>query len=161
MVDLSHLHPDWQALAMRPVTERLTHLGTVRWIGYPRAHQALAQLERLLVEEPGKIRPQNLLIVGPSNNGKTMIAEKFRRAHPQCVSDNREHEVMPVLMVQMPAEAAISRLFSAILGALGAPVGLYSRQDVREILTMRLMHTVGVRMLVIDEVHNLLAPSPI
>ncbi len=23
MVDLSHLHPDWQALAMRPVTERL------------------------------------------------------------------------------------------------------------------------------------------
>lgn len=159
MVDLSHLHPDWQALAMRPVTERLTHLGTVRWIGYPRAHQTLAQLERLLVEEPGKIRPQNLLIVGPSNNGKTMIAEKFRRAHPQCVSDNREHEVMPVLMVQMPAEAAISRLFSAILGALGAPVGLYSRQDVREILTMRLMHTVGVRMLVIDEVHNLLGAT--
>jgi superfamily II DNA or RNA helicase len=38
-------------------------------------------------------------------------------------------------------------------------VGLYSRQDVREILTMRLMHTVGVRMLVIDEVHNLLGAT--
>ncbi len=24
----------------------------------------------------------NLLLIGPTNNGKTMIIEKFRRAHP-------------------------------------------------------------------------------
>lgn len=82
MVNLNHLGPEANALAMLPGIERLARLRMERWIGYTRANQALAQLEALLFDEPGKLRPQNLLIVGPNNNGKTMIAEKFHRAHP-------------------------------------------------------------------------------
>jgi hypothetical protein len=159
VVNLNHLRPETHALAMLPSIERLARLSVERWIGYTRAHQGLALLEALLSEEPDKVRPQNLLIVGPSNNGKTMIAEKFRRAHPQRISDDGEHEVIPVLMVQMPAEATPSRFYTALLVAMGTPVGFYGRHDVREALTLRLMRTVGVRLLIIDEVHNLLGAT--
>jgi hypothetical protein len=146
---------------MLPSSERLAQLRVERWIGYTRATQALVQFEALFTDEPGKLRPQNLLIVGPSNNGKTMIAEKFRRAHPQRISDNGEHEVIPVVMVQMPAVATVNRLQTALLVTLGTPVGFYGRNDVREALTLRLMRTVGVRLLIIDEVHNLLGATAI
>ncbi len=156
---LEHLHPDTRALAMLPVAERLAHLVADRWIGYTRAHQVLTQLEALFVYEPGKVRPHNLLIVGPTNNGKTMVAEKFRRMHPQHTSADGEHEVMPVLKVQMPAEAAVTRLYSMLLVALANPIGLPSRIDLREVLVLRLMREVKVRLLVIDEVHNLLGAT--
>jgi hypothetical protein len=159
MVNLPHLGTEANELAMLPGVERLARLRTERWIGYTRANQALAKLEALLSDEPGKLRPQNVLIVGPSNNGKTMIAEKFHRAHPQRVSTDGEHEVMPVLMMQMPAEATANRLHTALQVALGTPVGFYGRHDVREALTLRLMRTVGVRMLIIDEAHNLLGAT--
>ena len=159
MVNLNHLGPEASVLAMLPGVERLARLRMERWIGYTRANQAIAQLEALLSDEPGKLRPQNLLIVGQSNNGKTMIAEKFYRAHPQRISDDGEHEVIPVLMLQMPAEATANRLHTALQITLGTPVGFYGRHDMREALTLRLMRTVGVRMLIIDEVHNLLGAT--
>ncbi len=159
MVSLSHLGPEARSLAMLPSAERLARLRIERWIGYTCAHQALLQLEALLSDEPGKLRPKNILIVGPSNNGKTMIAEKFHRAHPQRMSEDGEHEVIPVLMLQMPAEATANRLHTALQATLGTPVGFYGRHDVREALTLRLMRTVGVRMLIIDEVHNLLGAT--
>ncbi|EPK3350627.1 TniB family NTP-binding protein, partial [Pseudomonas aeruginosa] len=49
-----------------------------RWIGYPRAVEALNRLEALYAW-PNKQRMPNLLLVGPTNNGKSMIVEKFRR----------------------------------------------------------------------------------
>ena len=114
----------------------------------------------LLSDEPGKLRPQNLLIVGPSNNGKTMIAEKFHRAHPQHISDNGEHEVIPVLVMQMPAEATVNRFYTSLLTKLGTPVRSFNKgYNIREVLTLQIMRTVGVRMIIIDEVHNLLGAN--
>jgi len=159
VVSLAHLHPATHALALLPAAERLARCGAEHWIGYTRANQVLARLDALFVDEPGKVRPHNLLLVGPSNNGKTMIAEKFCRAHPQRTSDDGEREVIPVLMVQMPAAATATRFHTALLGALGAPVGYYARPDIREAFTLRLMREVGVRVLIIDELHNLLGAS--
>jgi hypothetical protein len=88
-----------------------------------------------------------------------MLAEKFRRLHPSSASQDGGHEVIPVLMVQMPPEATVSRLYTALLVALGTPVGLYGRTDGREALALRLLRTVGTRLLIIDEVHNLLGAS--
>jgi len=137
--------------------ERLPHLNMERWIGYTRANQMLGQLDALYTNEPGKLRPQNLLIVSPSNNGKTRIAEKFVRSHPQRNSDDGNSEIIPVLKVQMPPEATNNRFYTVLLTELGTPVGYFGHHIMRETLTLRLMRTVGVRMLIIDEVHNLLS----
>lgn len=125
MVGLNHLNPETQAVALLPSMERIAHLNVERWIGYTRANQMLGQLEALYTNEPEKLRPQNLLIVSPSNNGKTRIAEKFVRLHPQKNSDDGNSEIIPVLKVQMPPEATNNRFYTVLLTALGTPVGYF------------------------------------
>jgi hypothetical protein len=102
----------------------------------------------------------NLVIIGQTSNGKTMIVEKFRRDHPSGLSVDGEHEVIPVVLVQMPSEPDLKRFYAAILRAVQAPP-----RPPRELLarvedfTLRLLQRIGVRVLIIDEVHNLLGGS--
>ena len=105
IIDLSHLLPAAQGLARLPADERIQRLRADRWIGYPRAVEALNRLEALYAW-PNKQRMPNLLLVGPTNNGKSMIVEKFRRTHPASSDADQEH--IPVLVVQMPS-ASTSR----------------------------------------------------
>ena len=152
--DLAHLHPSLRSIARLPAAERLRHVRADRWIGYPRATAALERLETLY-GWPTRQRMPNLLLLGPTNNGKSMIVEKFRRIHPPVWHPDREQ--IPVLVVQMPSDPSVGRFYVAVLAALGAP--LQPRQRVAELeqLAVRLLRAVGVRVLVIDELHNVLA----
>ncbi|MGW3661064.1 TniB family NTP-binding protein [Streptomyces sp. NPDC005151] len=152
-VDLSHLHPAAQQIARLPDAERLRYVRADRWIGYPRAIEALERLETLL-SWPSKQRMPNLLLIGPTNNGKSMIVEKFRRTNPPISHPDREE--IPVLAVQMPSDPSVIRFYTVLLAALGAPLrARYRLADVEQ-LALRLLRSAGVRMLVIDELHNVL-----
>lgn len=151
--DLSHLHPSAQRLAQLPAAERLRHVRADRWVGYTRASQAIEQLETLLAW-PSRQRMPNLLLTGPTNNGKSMIIEKFRRAHPPVSHPDREE--IPVLVVQMPSEPSTARFYAALLAATGAPARARARLPELEQLVLRVLRATGVRMLVIDELHNIL-----
>ena len=158
-MDMAHLCSEARDLALLPASERLAGMPANRWIGYTRASSAITLLEHMLANEPGRIRPRNLLIVGPTNNGKTAIAGRFLRDHPQCSSEAGDHEVFSVLLVQMPPAPTVARLYAAILVGLGVPGALHQRSPDREGAALRLLRKVECRMLVIDEVHNLLAAS--
>lgn len=152
--DLTHLHPSVQMIARLPADERLRHVRADRWIGYSRASEALERLEALH-EWPKKQRMPNLLLLGPTNNGKSMIIEKFRRLHPPV--SHADQEQMPVLTMQMPSEPSVSRFYVALQAALGAPLRPRQHVSVLEQATLSLLRAVGVRVLVIDELHNVLA----
>jgi hypothetical protein len=153
LVDLSHPHPAAQQIARLPDAERLRYVRADRWIGYPRAAEAVQRLETLLAW-PSKQRMPNLLLIGPTNNGKSMIVEKFRRTHPSI--SHPECEEIPVLAVQMPSDPSVIRFYTALLATLGAPLrARYRLADVEQ-LALRLLRSAGVRMLVIDELHNVL-----
>ena len=152
--DLSHLRPSAQELTRLPAPERIQRIRADRWIGYTSALDALSRLETLY-NWPSKQRMPNLLLIGPTNNGKSMIVERFRRQHPPSSSADQEH--IPVLCVQMPSEPSVARFYVALLAALGAPLRLHQRLPELEQLALSLLRSVGVRMLVIDELHNLLA----
>jgi hypothetical protein len=152
--DLSHLHPTAQAVARLPTAERIDRIRADRWIGYPRAVEAVDRLQTLL-GWPRKQRMPNLLLVGPTNNGKSMIIERFRRQHLPTTEPDREH--IPVVCVQMPSEPSPLRFYTAILSALGAPLRPRPRVVELEQLALSLLRQVGARMLVIDELHNVLA----
>lgn len=152
--DLTHLIEGARGIAALPAAERIRHIRADRWIGYPRAVDALDRLESLL-DWPSRQRMPNLLLVGPTNNGKSMIIEKFRRRHrPVSVEDR---EVIPVLCVQMPSDPSVSRFYVAVHAALGAPIRPRRRVAELEQVALSLMRATGVRMLVIDELHNVLA----
>jgi len=78
--DYAHLHPSVRRFADEDAQSRIRRIRTDRWIGYARAEAVLAALEDLR-SFPKRTRMPNLLLVGPSNNGKTMIVEKFRSEH--------------------------------------------------------------------------------
>jgi hypothetical protein len=147
-----------QGLARLPADERIHRLRADRWIGYPRAVEALNRLETLYAW-PNKQRMPNLLLVGPTNNGKSMIVEKFRRTHPASSDADQEH--IPVLVVQMPSEPSVIRFYVALLAAMGAPLRPRPRLPEMEQLALALLRKVGVRMLVIDELHNVLAGNSV
>ncbi|WP_329375687.1 TniB family NTP-binding protein [Streptomyces sp. NBC_01483] len=155
-VDLSHLLPAAQQIARLPDAERLRYVRADRWIGYPRATEALGRLETLL-SWPSKQRMPNLLLIGPTNNGKSMIVEKFRRGHPPVSHPDREE--IPVLVVQMPSEPSVIRFYTALLAALGAPLRARYRVADLEQAVLRLLRAAEVRVLVIDELHNVLGGS--
>ncbi len=152
--DLTHLVEGARGIARLPAAERIRHIRADRWIGYPRAVDALERLESLL-DWPSRQRMPNLLLVGPTNNGKSMIIEKFRRRHRPVSAE--DHEVIPVLCVQMPSDPSVSRFYVALHAALGAPIRPRRRVAELEQIALALLRTTEVRMLVIDELHNVLA----
>lgn len=156
--DLDHLIPSAQKTAQLPGAERIARIRADRWIGYTQAQKALAKLEDLFTH-PERQRMPNLLIVGPTNNGKTMLVEKFRRQHPVTTSDDGQTEQIPILAMQMPSDPTISRFYTMLLYSLNAPSFGSRRVSDLEELSLRILRQVGLRMLVIDELHNVLAGS--
>lgn len=157
-LDLQHLIPASRPTARLSNSERINHIRADRWIGYTRARAALDRLDELLAW-PKKQRMPNLLILGPTNNGKSMIVEKFRRQYPGSTPmDEEEDPVIPVVVVQMPPEPRVSRFYVMLLASIGTQAYFgRSRASELEHLALNQLRNVKARMLVIDELHNVLA----
>jgi len=156
MTDLSHLAPAAQELANQPDDIRIGRILADRWIAYLRATEAIKRLDWLL-RHPKRLRMPNLLLVGPTNNGKTMITERFRREHGKKTPTVPGVDTVPVLRVQTPNTADPRRFYNAILTALGAPERPGDALAKKEQQALHLLRKTGVQVLVIDEIHNVLA----
>lgn len=154
--NLSQLTTTAQAVAVLPDAERIARIRAERWIGYSRAREALAKLEELLTH-PVRQRMPNLLLIGPTNNGKSMLIEKFRRAHIVEPAPQAEADIIPVVTMQMPSDPSVSRFYALLLTRLGVP--LHGRRKVVDLegRALRGLRAVGMQVLVIDELHNMLA----
>lgn len=162
-LDLAHLHPGAREHALLPDDERVRRVRAERWIGYPRATAALRRLDELW-DWPSRQRMPNLLIAGPTNNGKSMIIEKFRRTVDARVAATPEERLtppIPLVVMQMPSEPSVTRFYAALLDACGSPdpVGGQSRPRAVDLerTAMWWLGGNGLRVLVIDELHNVLA----
>jgi type II secretory pathway predicted ATPase ExeA len=151
-----HLLPKVAAYLDRPTPERIDYIRSPRWIGYPRAQETLDRLENLLAH-PRSHRMPNLLIVGDTNNGKTMLVQRFCNRHKPEDNPDGEAAVVPVLYVQAPPIPDESRFYNAILELLFAPYKPGDRADRKQFQAIKLLRTVGLKMLVIDEIHHILA----
>lgn len=156
---LDHLNAEtrrWMAGASD--AERVTRILTDRWITYPRAAFALDRLS-WLVRHPRRIRMPNLLLVGPTNNGKTMISQKFVRDHPPSRGEGDLRETTPVLYIQCPDQADPRRFHHRIALGLGAPSNPADTLARKEDQALFLLREAQVRVLIIDEMHNILTGS--
>lgn len=136
--------------------ERINYIRSPRWIGYDTANSILERLESLLTY-PKTHRMPNLLVVGNTNNGKTMLVKRFCSRHQP--EDNKEGKsiVVPVLFVQAPPVPDEGRFYNTILDLLFAPYKPSDRVDRKQFQVIKLMREVGLRMLIIDEVQHILA----
>lgn len=160
--DYSHLHDSVRPLLAESNESRIRRIRADRWVGYARADAALSAFEELLTF-PKRTRMPNLLLCGPTNNGKSMVLEKFRRAHLPMAADVTSEGIarIPVLKIQMPPGPDERRFFGAILDALALPHGASQSVSRRQDSALQLMQSTGVNLLIIDEAHNLLAGSQV
>ena len=101
MGDGRHLHAAAREALALPPAARIDHMRRPRWIGYTRARQLLDKLDDLLTH-PKTHRMPNLLIVGDTNAGKTMLANRFVQLHPADDNPEGEAVIVPVLAIQAP-----------------------------------------------------------
>jgi hypothetical protein len=160
--DYPHLHDSVRVLVSESDESRIRRIRADRWVGYARADAALSAFEELLTF-PKRTRMPNLLLCGPTNNGKSMLLEKFRRAHPPVLAGVTSEGVasVPVLKIQMPPGPDERRFFGAILDTLALPHGASESVSRRQDSALRLMQSTGVSLLIIDEAHNLLAGAQV
>lgn len=150
---LSAAAAGWLAL---PAAERIERIRSPRWIGYPRTKSIIAKLEDLLTW-PKSHRMPNLLLVGDTNNGKTMLVQRFRSLHPAHDNPQGQGVRVPVLVIQAPPTPDEGRFYNAILELLFAPYKPNDRVDKKQAQVVKLLRYVGLQMLVIDEIHHILA----
>ena len=154
--NLDHLHTgDWSFLE-DSTEERVTRLYSPKWVAYARGNEALARMGHLLNHPPSGRMPC-MLLHGDSNIGKTMIVEKFLRDNPNVCNDLNEVEVRRCVHLQMPAKPSDDKLYAQIVEGLGIQAPINRRGVDMELLGLRLLHRQPPKMMIIDEVHHLLA----
>jgi len=129
------------------------------WIDYEKAREILHRLEKIIRYGPGRVRPPNILLISPSNNGKSMIIEKFRRDHTPEKKEGGDAEILPVIVLQMPTQPTFNRFYAELLAELGTPHSRWLRSHALEQAALKTLRAVSARILIIDELHNLLAGS--
>jgi hypothetical protein len=138
--------------------ERINLILSERWIGYTNAKEILGKLDELLTY-PKRHRMPNLLIVGDTNNGKTMIASRFHTLHPIDENVDGDAIVFPVMLVQAPPVPDEGRLYDEILRKLSAPFKVKDPPSKKLFQVLTISDRVKLKMLIIDEIQDILAGS--
>ena len=144
-----HLNPSVRESLFLTKQERITEVRKQRWVGYGGALRAHDKLNDLY-HHPPSLRMKGAALVGPYNNGKTMIVERFGRQFIEKVDDGG------VLLVEAPAGYSLGRLLTALLDAFEVPPQRNQTIAVKEMQLDHLFRTYHQRMLIIDEFHRMI-----
>ena len=153
---MSELTDSAQALLNATDDERIHSIRQGSWLGYARANEIMQRMEDLL-NYPKVTRMPNMLLVAPSFNGKTSILERFMQKHPPNVDPARVFLHCPVVMVEAPPTPDVSAFYTRILEKLMAPFRPQSPPQMKYSQIKALFAKLEVQMLVVDEIHHLIA----
>jgi hypothetical protein len=136
--------------------DRINSIRVDRWIHYDVAQNVLNHLNDLLAYPP-RDRMPCLLIYGATGMGKTKLIRKFVRQHPQSFDRQTGVTSIPGVSFQMPPLPDEGLFYDELYRAIGGP-DMVERSMVRtKNLCRNLLHSVRTRMLIIDEIHSMLA----
>jgi hypothetical protein len=138
--------------------ERIKLIRSELWIRYTKSKEILDKLDELLTY-PKKRRMPNLLIVGDTNNGKTMIASRFQQLHPIDENVDGDAIIFPVMLVQAPPVPDEGRFYDEILRKLSAPFKVNDSPSKKLFQVLTISDRVKLKMLIIDEIQDILAGS--
>lgn len=151
---LKNLHPSTLAVLDKSKQERIKFLDEDKWIGYPKAKETLEQLERLY-NMPKKLRMPNMLLYGETNNGKSSLIEHFCKKH--IVGNDDESIIIPIVNVMAPEGPDLNALYDAILYELMIPFASTAKKSKKLHQIQYYFEQTNVKMLIVDEIHNILS----
>ena len=136
-------------------SKRIEHIWTDRFIEYPAAKKIIARLETLL-DRPNSHRPKCMLLTAHTNNGKTHLLKEFCADYPPDPNPEGDAMRIPVLYFQAPADGKSRGLFLNILHEVRGSFNPLSSTATLQASALNLLRHCDVKMLIIDEIHNLL-----
>ena len=157
-LEQDHLAPGAANLLSRSDSDRIAAIREERWVAYSRTRLSLELLDDLLAK-PRTTRMPSLAIYADSGMGKTMMMERFRRAHPAIYDRGERRIISPVLALQMVSHASERRFYGHLLTAIGVPFVPRATVLELELQALRNLRRMEVRLLMLDEIHNILAGS--
>lgn len=151
MVD--HLDPEVLPVLQMSLEERIKYVCSDSWIEYTHAERVLDALEDIF-NYPRSIRMPNALIVGEPGNGKSTLAEEFKKRHP-ATHDAMGDPIVPVIIVHMPSKPSESEFYSQILYALDIAHRATDKPMSKLNQLTKLIFDLRTRVILIDEFHDL------
>lgn len=153
-----HLHPDVRKIAELPNKERIKWIAEERWISHPHAEKILSRLDELY-GWPVRLRMPNMLIVGPTNNGKTTLVHRFINARSPAVMPY-DQDIKPLVYTRMFPKPTVEMIYGYILTAINVPYKPTARMSVLQPLAISMLRKVQTRMLFVDEVQEIQNAPP-
>ncbi|MFY3792082.1 TniB family NTP-binding protein [Ureibacillus sp. MALMAid1270] len=109
------------------------------------------------IKRNGKTR--HLFITGPSNVGKTRMAENYIRKYPEYTiveDDETEIDIKPIIYMETPHPFTLLEFYHELIYALGSPrLGGVPRINDLKTRAYHLISKQKVRMIIIDELNNI------
>lgn len=150
--NLEHIAPSYRKLALLDDKQRVISIYTDRWINYPEV-SSIRTVVRAVYEMPRNIQAQCILVSALSGMGKTSLFERIKSDIETL--RKRDQDSGGCISFSMPADPTFTGVEEALGEALGVPIGKIRNGRIPATFT-RLAHLRNLRMIVIDEVHNLL-----
>ena len=141
-----------------PDAERSRYSLHDRFVRYPAADHIIEELTELLAH-PRVHRMPNRLLVGETNNGKTALIRHFMAMNPSSNDPRKEAASIPIVYVQAPPVPQEHRFYAILLDAIGVMHRRSYRTNELFYQVRNLLPKVGLKMLIIDEIHHILAGS--
>jgi hypothetical protein len=153
-----HLNPDLAGLMSAPKEQRISFLHEPIWINHHVSSEITQLLNQLLIR-PKKARMQSLLIIAEANMGKTSLVGQFSKMHEDKVIEDESNSstvIKSVIKTDAPASADEKGLYIAILEQFWTTFRPTDTNAKLRHQVLFLMRECNVKMLIIDEIHNLL-----
>ena len=151
---ITRLHPSIEPYVQAPLAQRIPQVLQDRPIRYPAFDTVVGQAE-WMIYEPELNRARGLVVSSERGNGKTTIA-KLLQAH---YNDRADPDRPSVVSISMSGARDARTVFGRILETLGSPARISHRVSDREMLVCRLLDGLGCRLLVLDEVQDIVLGS--
>lgn len=152
-----HLLPQVRTMLDLPAGERIRYVRRDKWVEYAAASAALKAMADVLVQ-PNKVRPRGVFVVARPDNGKSALLKRFVTLNHATTLESGEASV-PVALVWSPDEPTEAKLWVQVLRALKVPHRSSDPARHLKEQALRALEFLQVRMLVFDELHNILRGS--
>jgi hypothetical protein len=154
----AHVTDEAAALLDADTEARIRYILSKPWVHYPKAKQII-DLVHGLGSRPRTTRMASIAVYGDSGMGKSMIVGRFKHDVISLANPDPARTQNKFLVVELSSGPGERRLYAQILSALGAPHNPRATIVALEQATLRILRAVGVQVLLIDEIHNIIAGS--
>ncbi len=136
--------------------DRILNCKKPKWFEYKTAHDITKELTSLM-NYPKINRAPCRLLIGNSNNGKSELLSRL--CNNNLATIKKSNIIKPIVMIQAPNESDEKHLYNEILYELNCPSPSRENVQDKKFRVIKIMNDLNVKMLIIDEFHNLLSGS--